>query len=245
MFKLVLFALILLNCSITKNKEIQNIWIIWNVGQGQWITHVTADYCLHFDVGGEFSAFKNIRKKLLETCSQKKNQILLSHWDLDHFLHIPILRKTFKNVCWQVQPALNFKNNFYIRQVLSLKIPRCDSAPLIHQWVPKSAKNTNDSSIVQFSEGFLIPGDSTKTAETIWSNSFKIISETKVLILGHHGSRTSTSYTLLKKLPHLKLAVASSRFTKYGHPHKLVVQSLRKNKTPVLKTEDWGSIWFL
>ncbi len=245
MFKYVVPALILLNCSYVKNKEAENFWIIWNVGQGQWITQVLADDCLHFDVGGEFAAFKSIKTKLLRLCFNKKNHILLSHWDLDHFIHIPQLRKNFKNVCWQVQPALNSKNNFYIRQILSLKIPLCDTDLPVHKWVPGSGKSTNDGSIIQFADGFLIPGDSTKKAEKKWSDQFKVISETRILILGHHGSRTSTSAALLNKLPHLKVAIVSARFAKYGHPHKQVVQRLEKNKTPVLKTEDWGSIWFL
>ena len=228
------------------NKQIQNFWIIWNIGQGQWVTHVTSEHCLHYDVGGEIGTFNSIKANLIKTCSDKKNHIFLSHWDLDHFVHIPQLAKTFQNVCWQSRPPLNNKNNAYIRQVTSLKIPYCmDQFLKLHQWQPQTGTSTNDLSWVQFENGFLLPGDSTKKAEKNWANNFKIILETKVLVLGHHGSRTSTSAILLNKLPHLQMAIASARKAKYGHPHQEVLQRLQKKKTPVLKTEDWGSIWLL
>ena len=114
-----------------------------------------------------------------------------------------------------------------------------------HSWKPQTGISANDLSWVQFDSGFLLPGDSTKSAEKIWSNDFKNISETKVLVLGHHGSRTSTSAALLNKLPHLQMTIASARKARYGHPNTEVLQRLRIKKTPVLKTEDWGSIWLL
>ncbi len=246
MFKFILIAVILLNCSQIKNKPIQNFWVIWNIGQGQWVTHVTSDHCLHYDVGGEIGRFNSIKANLIKTCSDKRNHIFLSHWDTDHFIHIPQLARTFQNVCWQSQPPLNNKNNAYIRQITSLKIPFCKDPFLkTYPWKPKTGTSSNDLSWVQFESGFLLPGDSTKSAEKIWSKDFKIISQTKVLVLGHHGSRGSTSAALLNKLPKLQVAIASARKARYGHPHEEVLQRLRKNKTPVLKTEDWGSIWFL
>ena len=36
-------------------------FIIWNVGQGQWVTAVEFDRCLHFDFGGEFFQLKEIK----------------------------------------------------------------------------------------------------------------------------------------------------------------------------------------
>lgn len=64
----------------------------------------------------------------------------------------------------------------------------------------------------------------------------------RVLALGHHGSRTSTSKDLLKELPNLKLAIASARKRRYGHPHRETVEALGKFKVPILSTEDWGNI---
>ncbi len=246
MFNFFLISIILFHCSITQNKSSKNHWIVWNIGQGQWVTHVTADFCLHYDVGGEIGSFQLIKDKLIQQCSFKKNHIFLSHWDFDHIINIPNLAKTFEQVCWQTRPGLRGKTNATILKITNLKIPYCTQQFLrINQWQPLTGKSTNDFSVVSFDDSFLLPGDSTILAEKKWTKEFKIINQTRILVLGHHGSRTSTSVGLLNQLPHLQLAIASARKARYGHPHAEVLLRLQKNKTPVLRTEDWGSIWFL
>lgn len=246
MFKYALAFTLFFTSSFVRNEPYENFWIVWNVGQGLWVTQVTPDRCMHFDVGGEFGRFKHIKLKLRKLCAKKRNHILLSHWDLDHYLHIPDLVRNMSQVCWQTQPTISFKKSILIDRILALQIPYCtDQAFSIKQWLPQSGKTTNDRSLVQYANNFLLPGDSPKKAEVQWATEFSEIRSTRVLILGHHGSRTSTSSALLAALPNLKMAIASARAARYGHPHQEVLNRLAQKKTPVLKTEDWGSIWFL
>jgi competence protein ComEC len=63
------------------------------------------------------------------------------------------------------------------------------------------------------------------------------------LILGHHGSQTSSSQAFLTQA-RPGLAIASARRARYGHPHRKVVSRLRQKKIPTLTTEDWGSLFF-
>jgi competence protein ComEC len=102
---------------------------------------------------------------------------------------------------------------------------------------------SNELSQVFLAAGFLLPGDSTKKEELAWG-SLLPQGLPRVLILGHHGSRTSTSEFLLNHLPLLKLAISSARWRRYQHPHAQVLALLRKHKIPILRTEDWGSVWF-
>jgi len=243
---LIIFCSLLIKLSVAEAPLSVNHWVVWDIGQGQWVTHVLTDECIHYDVGGEIGRFKWVQKSLISQCSDKKNFILLSHWDYDHFMHIPQLIKAIRDVCWLQQPKLFGKMNKSMAQVLSLKIPFCTNSPSVEisSWAPLVAKTSNDSSRVSFDQGFLLPGDSTVREEKIWSTALLRVRDTKVLVLGHHGSRTSTSTLLLNHLPNIKMAVASARFKKYHHPHKDTVLRLAKNKTPILKTEDWGSIWF-
>ena len=246
MFNKILIILLLLASHKLKDAEVTNHWIIWNVGQGQWITHVTTEACLHFDVGGEIGTFSRIRKSLVKNCARKRNHILLSHWDLDHFIHVPHVRKTLPQLCWQSRPALPLKRKISAERIAALPIFYCtEQALTIQHWVPQSGKSANDFSIVHYQDGFLLPGDSTIAAEKKWSEELPSIKNTKVLIAGHHGSRTSTSSLLLSKLPNLQMTIVSARKARYGHPHKKVLTRLRNKKTPVLTTEDWGSIWIL
>src|SRR3989344_9346736 len=77
-----------------------NVWVTWNVGQGQWITHILSKECLHYDMGGEFGSFKTIKKTMINYCGNKINKLNLSHWDYDHFFNIPSFIKTVPNLCW-------------------------------------------------------------------------------------------------------------------------------------------------
>ncbi len=244
---ILVFILVTFKLSTAKNLEFRNTWIVWDVGQGQWVTHVLADKCLHFDIGGEIGSYKYVDRQLKKNCFEKQNILFLSHWDFDHYFNITPLTKNFSSVCWAIRPDLN-KQGPSIQKILDLNIAACPMSDLdlihIKSWIPHSGRSSNDFSIVNASDQFLLPGDSTIKQEKIWQNALDLQS-IRILILGHHGSRTSTSAGLLQHLPHIEMAIASARLKKYGHPHKETLARLKQNKTPVLRTEDWGSLWFL
>ncbi|MFZ3230312.1 MAG: hypothetical protein WA160_08915 [Pseudobdellovibrio sp.] len=243
---IIIFFSILFKLSIAECPNTKEHWIVWNIGQGQWVSHILTDECIHYDVGGEFKSFAFIKNNLIKECGKKRNLLLLSHWDFDHYMNISELTKTISNICWYSKPALT-KINKSIKVVLDLNIRNCDELSFlkITQWSTLSGRSTNDLSIVNLDNGFLIPGDSPVAKEKIWIHELKKARYTRVLILGHHGSRTSTGTELLSQLPNLKMAIASAREKKFGHPHKETLERLRNATVPVLKTEDWGSIWFL
>lgn len=221
-----------------------NHWVTWNIGQGQWVTHILSDKCLHYDVGGEFGRFKIIKKTLIHHCGNKINKINLSHWDYDHFFNIPMLAKIAPHLCWQNIPEFAHTKKS-AKSVLELKIPNCrEEDKNLVTWSPLIARNTNESSTIFYDETVLMSGDSPIQKEKIWATEIDNIGLVRILILGHHGSRTSTGKDLLSHLPHLKLSIASARYLKYKHPHKDTLARLSEFDIPVLKTEDWGNIWF-
>ena len=221
-----------------------NLWVVWNIGQGQWVTHVQSDSCNHYDMGGEFGSFKTIRKTLLSHCGNKDNRIHLSHWDFDHFMNIPAAAKSLPRLCWENTPEFGFMKKS-AQDVLRLGIPACKNFTAHAVWVPTGARTTNEASQIFFVENILMTGDSPIQQEKIWANEILNLNFTKVLVLGHHGSRTSTGKSLLQALPHLKFAIASARFQKYRHPHAETLSRLGDFNIPLLKTEDWGNIWFV
>lgn len=272
-----LFLFLTMKCTLISDFNHRNFWITWNVGQGQWVSHIKADECLHYDIGGEKYSFYTIQTALKELCYSKLNRIFVSHWDQDHFLNLAIFARNFPKVCWQSKPLVatianqtsHASQTSHVRrqknhtskgpwnkqskseiEAISLPIPMCSTATSTILWKPtltsvfRKKFSKNDSSIVAWDEGVLAQGDSPIRQENIWSHKLSQLTKTKVLILGHHGSRTSTGPQLLQKLPHLQFAVASARWQKYHHPHAEVLKRLKNKKTPVLKTEDWGNIWF-
>jgi len=216
-------------------------WVLWNVGQGQWLTHIESESCTHYDVGGEFGSFSLIKRALVLNCGEKKNRLNLSHWDYDHFINIPMLARTVPRLCWNYHPPV-VGGKKSARKILDLKIPFCTN--LERPWRPPPSKNTNASSAVFLKKSVLIPGDSPKAQEKFWLREIVGLNLTRVLIVGHHGSRTSTGEPLLNSLPALQQALASARFAKYRHPHPEVQARLRAAAIPLIGTEVWGNIWF-
>ncbi|MCB0379154.1 MAG: hydrolase [Bdellovibrionales bacterium] len=202
---------------------------IWNIGQGSWTTFVKPGHCLHLDVGGE----KFPWQALQELCKGKQNMILISHPDWDHINGLIILKQRFTNLCrgpsypWQ---KLGYRN-----------LPPCLRQPelkILYQGESQQQGNA-DSWVYLLKGKLIIPGDSLKNQEQKWSRQLNRMA--KILILGHHGSNTSSSEVLLTRVK-IDLAIASARKSKYGHPHPKVKARLKKHHIPLITTEDWGHI---
>ena len=223
----------------------KNIWVAWNVGQGLWVTNITPLTCTHFDFGGEIGSFKNIRDALLSHCAYKENRLNLSHWHADHYMNFSYLLKAIPNLCWESQPLFKPINKS-TEKIRMVELPTCESATRqqFQSWTPLNFKTANESSRIFLFQKVLLPGDSPKSQEKIWSRKINHINETKVLILGHHGSHSSTGPDLLRQLTQLKFSISSARNSRYGHPHRTTVKHLKQRLVPILRTEDWGHIWF-
>lgn len=229
----------------------QNQFIIWNIGQGQWTSLVTRSECLHFDVGGEFDLSKKVKK----LCNEKLNKVFLSHWDWDHIGLLKKLKAKSPQICLASRPRgpttphkerlldeilpCEMKHSM-TENVASLFKPSINDKMFLKN--SKTSANHLSSVFWLKSEKILIPGDSTIEEEKQWTH--EVSASTRGLVLGHHGSASSTSSMLLDHLPHLVWAVSSARFSRYGHPHKQVANRLAQKKIPLLRTEDWGTLHF-
>lgn len=237
-----IFLWLLLYTSICANKSSYLIVIFWNVGQGQWVTAVTPDECQHFDFGGEISPWRGNQNLFLKLCKNKLNTLQLSHPDLDHFAYYPMLVKQIPKICWR-----ELDHTLIPANRLTRKIPLCDQNETIDADIdqqrlfkPTKFSNKNESSIVYRFKNILLPGDSSKKMEKSWAKHTQT-QKINYLLLGHHGSRTSTSDLLLKSLPQIKMAIVQSRMAKFNHPHKEVLERLKHHRVPLIKTEDWGN----
>ncbi len=221
-------------------------FIIWNVGQGLWTTLSLHDACYHIDMGGEFFSFdwSSVKRE----CQNKKNLVHFTHWDWDHINFTRTALKNFNHLCIVTQPRgfASYKKKAWLK-----KIPSCHSVLKSHpvKKVHFSIKtNKKDPSQNTFSHVFiianqiLVSGDSPKEQERRWLYQIPSPSSIKFLLLGHHGSYTSTSSELLKKLNRLQTSIASSRYRKYRHPHKKVTKLLKNRSINLLKTQDWGHL---
>lgn len=233
-----IFLWLFLHTSLCANKSSYLFVIFWNVGQGQWVTAVTPDECQHFDFGGDISSWRENQNLFLKLCKQKQNTLYLSHPHLDHYAYYSMMAKQLPRLCWQELDHTSVPANRLTR-----KISLCAKSNDSHQtriYKPTEFSNKNDSSLVYRYKNILIPGDSSKRMEKDWVKRLKM-HNFNYLLLGHHGSRTSTSDLLLKSLPQIKMAIVQSRMAKFNHPHKEVLERLKHHRVPLIKTEDWGN----
>lgn len=250
MILMILFTIITFSSSPVS--EISNFskMILWNVGQGQWLTYVHPRACLHFDIGGEFFPLKKIEN----FCKSRPNLVYISHWDWDHISGIKKLnlRKEFvRTFCLADQPAAAASEK---KQLFFREIPKC-SPEILQRPLNKPQKiktlhtpntrakkmDSNSQSGIFIYSQTLIPGDS---PHQILSKSLVRNGNVQNFILSHHGSKTGLHLTVLDKIPEVRQAFASARWAKYKHPHPLVLDQLRRHHIPLLKTEDWGNIYF-
>lgn len=239
------FSIFFSVCLFSSHSKAQSRFIIWNVGQGSWATEVHQSFCIHYDQGGE----KDPSKQVLRFCRKKENYLFLSHWDLDHLSFVGKYSRMAEKICLARRPQgtpsaskLKLFDRIKICPEAKTKSVGRFSRLLFRPW---RARSSNDKSDILFSSQFriLLPGDSTKAQEKFWGEFAP--AHTKGLVLGHHGSYTSTSRNLLDHLSKLQWAVASARKLRHGHPHPKVAALLLKKRIPLLKTEDWGHLHFL
>ncbi len=58
-----------------------------------------------------------------------------------------------------------------------------------------------------------------------------------VLKAGHHGSKTSTTQTLLKKISPSVTVISCGKNNDYGHPHAEVLKMLKSVNSSVYRTD--------
>lgn len=233
-----LLLTLFLYTSPCENKAWISLILFWNVGQGQWVTAITPDQCLHFDFGGELSYWPKNKNLFLKLCKNKLNILNLSHADLDHFSLYSVFTKALPNICWSELDHTSIPTNR-----ISRKLPLCLNAENPSQkriYKPKKFTNKNESSFVYSYKNTLMPGDSPQRQEKIWTQLMDT-SKINFLVLGHHGSKTSTGPQLLSNLPHLKMAIVQSRQKRFNHPHPDTLKRLKKYRIPLLRVEDWGN----
>lgn len=93
---------------------------------------------------------------------------------------------------------------------------------------------------------YLFMGDATKEAE---EELFKNLTQTTkeklnnltAIQIGHHGSKTSSSEEFIQKLNPC-IAIISSKKEKYGHPHKITLDTLEKYNFEIKITEEVGVV---
>ncbi|MCK6462598.1 MAG: MBL fold metallo-hydrolase [Candidatus Pacebacteria bacterium] len=98
------------------------------------------------------------------------------------------------------------------------------------------------SKLVYKNNSFLLTGDMEDNLENYLLAPGARNLKSNVLKVGHHGSRTSTSEMFLGSVSPDFAVISAGAENKYGHPHKEIMERLEKFETPVLRTDEEGTI---
>ena len=104
-----------------------------------------------------------------------------------------------------------------------------------------SGESTNNRSgifkLVYGEDSFLFTGDVEKEVEKFYADTYKHFLDSDVLKVGHHGSKTSTSYDFLNYVsPEISLISAGFK-NKFGHPVFDVLERLTESGSIVYRTD--------
>lgn len=112
---------------------------------------------------------------------------------------------------------------------------------------PESSQGENNDSLVTYfnlnQQRFLLTGDLEITGEEVLLKNYPQL-KIDFLKIGHHGSNTSTSETLLKQMQPKYAIISVGNKNRYGHPTQETLTKLKRHKITVFRTDQQGMIYY-
>ena len=205
-----------------------------NVGQGDSIIIKNRSHTVMIDTGG-VNSFDMAKETLIPFMAKKKithlDALILTHDDFDHSGAKDSLIENFR-----VDNLLTKKNQFPY-QIGDLNINNLNTY---------NFDDVNDDSLVLslkfMGKKFLFTGDASVKAEEKIVEKYDV--DCDILKVGHHGSNTSTSENFLKAASPKEAIISCGGKNKYGHPHKEIIERLKKYNVKIRRTDEEGTICY-
>jgi len=223
---------------------------VLDVGQGLAIVIETKSGVDIYDSGIAFTYSDSAKSTIipyLRTRNIKElENIVISHGDNDHIGGLNSLIDVFpKTKVFTTNEEVMKREYFqpcysqdWARDGVNFKI--------FHQVQGLWGRN-DQSCVLRISSQFgsiLLPGDIERPAEHKLALTNPKELKSSVLVLPHHGSKTSSSPVFLNSVKPEYAVVSASYFSPYGHPHKSVVRRAKINKIELLSTATSGTVQF-
>lgn len=240
-----------------------------DVGQGDSLLFETQYHeSLLIDTGGNFNSKQKVanhnisRYHILPTLKRHNvkelDYVIITHPHLDHMGELSYLIKQLK-----IKSIIINANSFKMKELNLLKencikkgIKLIDfknksqffmnkaKLNLLDATIPNS-NNLNEQSIIiliQYnSYKILLMGDATNHNEEKLIHKYHL-SDVNILKIGHHGSRTSTSNSLLQSIRPKIALISVGKKNKYGLPNRQIIDRLRYNNIKVFQTNVNGEV---
>lgn len=229
---------------------------VFDVGQGLALLLSAGGRHLLYDTGaGDAAGFSMAESVILPALRQfgirHLDRLVISHWDNDHAGGVGRL------LTWQPRLAISASQMPSDSLLLSgTRIDLC-RAGQHWRWGEASfevlhplmlAANENDNScVLQIRFGahtILVPGDISRTVEYQLALRFADSLASTVLIAPHHGSKSSSSYPLLKLSQPQWVVFSAGANNSFGHPDSAVARRYAEAGVGLLATAASGMITF-
>lgn len=154
---------------------------------------------------------------------------------------VTVTTKTFKDVVF----AMNEKKLKAVSPVPGSEFRLGNAECVIYGPINSRKDDLNTYSIVLKvtfgSTRFLFTGDAQVSNEQdMIKKGYDLRAD--VLKVGHHGSRTSSSKAFLEKVNPEYAVISCGKGNDYGHPHKVIMDRLKKMGIKVYRTDESGTI---
>lgn len=183
--------------------------------------------------------------------------LIATHPDIDHIGGLPDIMKAFniKHILESGKSHITMTYAKYVNQIRQQHIPLTtaklnEKLTLDHLLdiqilnAYEKGKNMNESSIVlrvlYDQVSFLLTGDVGHQIEAKLVEQFNIKSD--VLKIGHHGSKTSTSFEFLRRVNPKTAIITYSKKNDYGHPVGHVIANLNRLGINIYSTGVYGDV---
>lgn len=180
--------------------------------------------------------------------------IFLSHGDIDHMQDALYLTKNFpiKKVVLNEGKNNNLekellkyvkKNKIEYKRISKGKIKVGKN--IFYALNKKNSENENKDSLILYTKikkyNILFMGDADIENEKYLLNAYNL-PKMDILKIGHHGSKTSTRISFLKKVKPVYSLISVGKENKYGHPSKEVLHNLKKVNSKIYRTDIHGMV---
>jgi competence protein ComEC len=218
-----------------------------NVGQGLSVLVQTPKHTMLFDTGAAFdsgfSYFKQVVSPLLaQRKIDKLDLLVISHADNDHSggllpatqsltidkIEMGMPSKEHPQGCQSGRQWLWDEVSFHYR----------------HPIQGMFSKRNNRSCVLELGNAqckVLIMADAEKKVERMLLASV-FNAEQRLLIVGHHGSNTSSTEDFLSRERFSNALISNGYRNRYGHPHPKVIERLKSQGIKIFRTDQLGTI---
>lgn len=167
---------------------------------------------------------------------------VIDHYDVGS-IYMPRIQantKTFESLLESIQ-----QKGLKVKTAKAGVVPDWDSEVQVHMLAPveMSDDSNNMSAVLKVTYGevsFLLTGDAERESEKLMLESGENL-QADVLLVGHHGSKSSTSASFLEQV-HPQVAVIQVGENSYGHPKEEILNRLMKAGVKVYRNDVQGTI---